>query len=80
MCDVGGGEMGLRRVLSDAVSSGGVTVIASSSPSFASGMMTDDDFGDGDNAITTHRNHNGAATGLRYVPEHGYVSCLIQVP
>ena len=36
---------------SDAVSSGGVTGILSSLPSFASGMMTDDDFDDGDNAI-----------------------------
>ena len=31
VCDVGGGGMGLRRALSDAVSSGGVTVIPSSS-------------------------------------------------
>ena len=51
VCDVGGVGMGLRRALSDAVSSGGVTVIASSSPSFSSGIMTDNDFGDGDNAI-----------------------------
>ena len=51
VCDVGGGGMGLRRALSDAVSSGGVTVIALSSPLFASGMMADDDFDNGDNAI-----------------------------
>ena len=47
VCDVGGGGMGLRSVLSDAVSSGGVTVIVSSLPLFSSGMMTDDDFGNG---------------------------------